>query len=75
MEGKAYYKDMFVFENLRQCTVYFRDHVYVVGGESFSSDKSIQRFNKSSQRWDTMNYNTKSKRKNFSFVTIPKSSK
>ena len=70
MEGIAYsiYKVLSIHIN-----VFFREHVYVVEGESFSNSKSIERFNKRSQRWDTMNYNTKSKRKNFSFVTIPKS--
>ena len=55
--------------------VFFREDVFVVGGESFSNEKSIERFNKRTQRWDTMNYTTKSKRKNFSFVTFTKSLK
>ena len=65
-----------VYKVLGVCNnVFFRENVFVVGGESFSNEKSIERFNKRTQRWDTMNYTTKSKRKNFSFVTFTESFK
>ena len=50
------------------------EHVYVVGGERFRGDESIQRFSKKTQTWDTVGYNTRTKRKNFTFVKLPKTS-
>ena len=50
------------------------EHVYVVGGERFRGDEAIQRFSKKTQSWDTVGYNTRTKRKNFTFVKLPKTS-
>ena len=50
-----------------------RDHVLVVGGEISRGDNSILRFDKNTQRWDSIRLNTNRRRFDSTFVQLPQS--
>ena len=49
-----------------------KDHVYVIGGQTDTDN--IERFDKKQQQWESLGYGTNTKRFDFSFVKLPKTS-